>query len=102
MTRHVIGEPSAFPEGEGVGVDVDGLPVAVYRVDGQLYAVDNRCPHKGGPLYEGEVDTATCSVQCPWHGWEWDLETGRFVVDERKRLRTFEIVEEDGDVVIDV
>jgi len=102
MTRHVLGDPSEFPEGTGVGVEVDGLPIAVYRVDGEFYALSNRCPHKGGPMFEGTVDAEACSVQCPWHGWEWDLASGRFVVDERQRLRTFDVGVEGGSVVLDL
>lgn len=102
MTRHVVGEPSEFPEGVGVGVEVDGLPIAVFRVDGEFYGVQNRCPHKGGPLYRGDVNAEACSVQCPWHAWEWDLESGAFAVDDRQRLRRFEVSVEDGSVVVEL
>ena len=102
MTAHVIGSPSQFPEGQGVGVDVDGLPIAVFRIDGKLDAVQNRCPHKGGPLYRGDVDVESCAVHCPWHRWKWDLKTGRFAVDPRQRLRTFDVREEGSDVVIEL
>jgi nitrite reductase (NADH) small subunit len=60
--------------GEGRVVDVDGRSLAVFNVDGRFYAIDNTCPHRGGPLGEGDVDGTI--VVCPWHGWRWDVTTG--------------------------
>ena len=50
---------------------------ALANVDGVLHAVDNNCPHNGGPLGKGELDGR--EVVCPWHGWRWDVTSGRNV-----------------------
>ena len=55
-------------------IELGGIPVALFNVDGKLYAIGAVCPHEGGPLDEGEVDGTT--VACPWHGSVFDLETG--------------------------
>ena len=58
-------------------VEVKGKKVALFNVDGQFFALDNTCTHKGGPLAEGE-----CSgheVTCPWHGATFDVRTGEVV-----------------------
>ena len=62
-------------EGRSIRVDVGGRPVAVIHVGGRLFAVDARCPHVGGPLDRGRVTDGV--VQCPWHGSQFDLATGK-------------------------
>ncbi len=49
--------------------------VAVYNVDGELFALDGVCPHQGGPLGRGAL--AGCVVTCPWHGWQFNVRTGQ-------------------------
>ncbi len=55
-------------------VDVDGVPVALVRVDGVLHALADTCPHRGGPLSEG--DLAGPLLHCPLHAWPFDVRTG--------------------------
>ena len=102
MTRHVVGPVDDLPEGEGLGVEVDGVQVAVFAVGGEVYAVQNVCPHKEGPMYRGEVDEDDCAVYCPWHYWEFDLRTGANPVDPSQRLRTFEAGVDDGELWVEV
>lgn len=70
------------------------LAVAVFRIGDRFYAIDNRCPHKGGPLGTGPFDGAV--VTCPWHGFTVDVRTGRSPRAPGLRVRTF-AVEDDGD-----
>jgi nitrite reductase/ring-hydroxylating ferredoxin subunit len=62
-------------------IEVDDRQIAVFLAEGRVYAVDNRCPHEGNPLVEGEVlgDTLVCA----FHGWRFDLETGGCLLGER-------------------
>ena len=55
-------------------VDVRGKPIALFNVDGNFFAVDNMCTHRGGPLAEGEISGH--EVTCPWHGARFDVRTG--------------------------
>jgi nitrite reductase/ring-hydroxylating ferredoxin subunit len=48
---------------------------ALVNIGGALHAFDNNCPHNGGPLAKGEIDG--CELVCPWHGWRWDVTSGR-------------------------
>ncbi|HEX9780820.1 MAG TPA: Rieske 2Fe-2S domain-containing protein [bacterium] len=68
--------------GEGKVVDVGGRAIALFHCDGQWYATDNTCPHRGGPLGEGSVSGMT--VTCPWHGWEFDVSTGQCTLTDAK------------------
>jgi 3-phenylpropionate/trans-cinnamate dioxygenase ferredoxin component len=58
--------------------EADGRKIGVFRCDdGELYAIEDRCSHDGGPLAEGEFDAGACTVECPRHGSLFDLRTGR-------------------------
>jgi len=57
-----------------------GLQIAVFVIDDEVYAVDNRCPHEGNPLVEGEILGGT--LVCAFHGWRFDLETGACLFGE--------------------
>jgi len=93
-------------------LEVDGHRVGLYRVAGNLHALANRCPHRGAPLCAGmiatplEADGATVMlgprhsvVRCPWHKWEFDIATGRCLVDTRLRVRRY-AVHLDGENVV--
>jgi nitrite reductase (NADH) small subunit len=59
---------------------VDGkLPVAIANVDGKFYAINNTCLHRGGPLGQGTLSGKV--VTCPWHGWQYDVTTGKVVAN---------------------
>jgi 3-phenylpropionate/trans-cinnamate dioxygenase ferredoxin subunit len=66
---------SELPPGGKVLAEVDGHPIAVFNVDGQIYAIDDVCTHDGGPLAEGELDGV--EIQCPRHGARFDVRTGK-------------------------
>ncbi len=66
-----------IPEGTAQAFTVNGEFIAIARCDGQFYAVDNVCSHEYAELAEGEVDTDECTIECPLHGSQFNLETGR-------------------------
>jgi nitrite reductase/ring-hydroxylating ferredoxin subunit/uncharacterized membrane protein len=70
-------DDSEVGEGEARCAEADRTPVMVARSGGELYALSNRCSHRGGPLCEGELDGLT--VTCPWHGSRFDLRDGALV-----------------------
>src|SRR5881275_973502 len=74
LTWHRVLEPAALPEGRAVVVAVGLRSYAVSHVDGQYGALDNHCPHQGGPLGEGSIEKGW--LRCPWHGYDYDPITG--------------------------
>jgi nitrite reductase (NADH) small subunit len=74
MARVRIGTVADVPTGEGRVVEADGRTLALFNVSGRYYVIDNSCPHRGGPLGEGDLDGAV--AVCPWHAWRWDVTTG--------------------------
>jgi nitrite reductase/ring-hydroxylating ferredoxin subunit len=89
--RVVVGPVGEFEPGERRIIEAGGRSIGVFRVGDRFYAVRNRCPHQGGPLCRGHLlDDAVADapgsprisanplrIACPWHGWEYDLETGQ-------------------------
>ena len=75
---------------------VEGRELALFNVAGRYYAVDNVCPHQGGPIGEGLLEGSV--VTCPWHGWRFDVCTGKSPVIPSAAIETFACVVE-GDRV---
>jgi len=101
--RHLvrIGALEDFPEGAGRVVSAARKPIAVFNVGGRLYAVNNICPHLGGPIGAGTLAGGTV-VACPYHGMRFDLATGRSADEFGHELQTYEVVVEQGDVFVGV
>ena len=70
-----VGRVGDFPMGILKKVVVGGEDVVVGNVGGKLYAIVNKCTHRGGPLNEGELEGST--ITCPWHGGQFDITTGK-------------------------
>lgn len=75
---------------------------AVVRNDGQVYALQNRCAHKGAPIGDGIVSAARNEIICPWHRFRFDLATGRCATNAEVVIRTVPVTVVDGDVVLDI
>ena len=105
-------------EGGRVVVDVDGLEVGIFRLDGQLHAWENRCAHVGGPVCQGVMMNRvverldgerrslgddfcdTMHIVCPWHGYEYNVRTGHHPSDPGARLRRVEVEEREGEILV--
>ena len=74
--------------------------VCIANVDGKISAIDNVCLHHGGPLGQGIILHG--KVVCPWHGWEYDPQTGALGFNEKAKLAVYPLKIENGEVLIDV
>jgi nitrite reductase/ring-hydroxylating ferredoxin subunit len=86
--------------GSGKVVQAGGRLLALFNVDGAFYALDNTCLHRGGPVGEGDLEGVV--VTCPWHGFQYDVTTGRNVFDPEVGLETFTVRVSDGAVEVAV
>ncbi|GMG84822.1 Rieske (2Fe-2S) protein [Paralimibaculum aggregatum] len=91
MSKHVVGRASEIPPNARKLVSVKGRPIVIFNLDGEWFALLNRCPHQGGDLCKGrQVGLIESEVpgeyrysregefiRCPWHGWEFDIRTGK-------------------------
>jgi 3-phenylpropionate/trans-cinnamate dioxygenase ferredoxin subunit len=109
--KHVVGTIDELPPGTRKVVTVDGRSIGIFNVDGELYAVRNLCPHQGAELCAGNLHGHLDStgpgdyrysgeqlmLRCPWHGWEFDLRSGRSWFDpEKTRVRRYEVTVGNG------
>jgi nitrite reductase/ring-hydroxylating ferredoxin subunit len=75
----------------------DGNELAVFNVDGEYYAIENACPHRGAPLTEGVL----CGhiVECGLHGWQFDVRSGECLTVP-DQIRTYQVTIEDGMICV--
>jgi len=112
---HVVCAADELPPGARRIVEIDGRSIGVFNVDGDLFAINNACPHRGAPLCEGTIEGTMLPsephsyvyglhnrmIRCPWHGWEIELATGRPRFNDRPgRARVYPVAVQDGQVVV--
>ena len=88
------------PERGGLALEGQGKRLAIFRHAGSFYALDDTCPHRGGPLHEGEVEGGV--VACPWHQWRFCLDTGASPVNPLSRVNTYPTRVEGEDVFVEI
>ena len=114
-----VGNEADFPEGDRKILVVDGHEVGVFRINGGFHAFYNHCPHQGGPVCQGKIirkveenlDLDQTSrglkysedhvhIVCPWHGFEYDIETGEHPGDHNVKIRKCEVAVRGGEVFL--
>lgn len=101
MTQFVrVARASDVDEGKGLIVWAGPIKVALFRCAGVVYAIRNQCPHMGGDLGEGLLSGDV--VRCPWHGWKFNVKTGKSPEADLVAVRTFEVKIEGEDVYVAV
>ena len=91
---------SELPEGTGKAVEVNGKTVALFNVNGKVYATDNTCLHQGGPLGEGMLEDDV--VTCPWHMWQYNVKTGENLEDSMLKVDTYPVRVSGDDVEVEI
>ncbi|MDR4481520.1 MAG: Rieske 2Fe-2S domain-containing protein [Nitrospira sp.] len=84
-----VAQAEEIPPGTCRTVEIEGIFLALCNVDGIFRAVDNTCPHAGGPLGEGCMDGEI--IECPWHGWQFNVRTGERPQNPEIRVACVEV-----------
>ncbi len=92
----VVGRVSDVPRGGARAFAVGNYDVAVFNVNGELYALENCCPHQGSPIADGQLEANM--VTCPWHAWRFDVRTGKMTLGDFAFIPRF-AVHIDGDLL---
>jgi nitrite reductase/ring-hydroxylating ferredoxin subunit len=114
--RRVVCKVEDLPPGQRRAVDVDGRSICVLNVGGLLYAFRNVCPHQGASLCRGTLGATMLPsrpleyvlglenlvLRCPWHGWEFRIDTGVSLFDPKIRVKVYPVAVEDGEIVLAV
>jgi nitrite reductase/ring-hydroxylating ferredoxin subunit len=111
LTRHVVAAVDEIAPGTSKVVDVNGRAIGIFNVNGEFFALLNRCPHAGAELCKGRIVGLVQSdgvgdyqlqrqdefLRCPWHGWEFEIRTGQSWCDPKSvRARQFPVTVERG------
>lgn len=94
----LVGKETDFVDGKPIVTSVNGIDVMVVRVNGEIFACQNRCPHEDGPLGEGEMDGDV--IECPLHGWKFCVRDGSSPMFPTISIETFEVKIENGEVFV--
>lgn len=116
-TKHEIATVDELGEhGACVIEEIDGIEVAVFNINGEYHAIANFCPHQSGPLCEGDLktrivpgedgwewgyDSENKYILCPWHGWQFDVTTGRNTDDTTITVPKFDVTTQNDTVYIE-
>ncbi len=116
MARYVVATVDEIPVGGRKILSVAGRSIGIFNLNGEFFALRNRCPHQGGPLCRGRIWGALQArapgeveysrkgeiIGCAWHGWEFDIRTGQsWCSPERLRVRSYEVHVESGAALAD-
>ncbi|MFK4726053.1 nitrite reductase/ring-hydroxylating ferredoxin subunit [Bradyrhizobium niftali] len=116
MARHVVATVDDIPAGQRMLVKVGGREIGIFNVGGEYFAVSNRCPHEGASLCKGRIVGLVESsepgsyqfsrrgelLRCPWHGWEFDLRTGKsWCEPDRTKVRSYDLKVEPGGALVE-
>jgi 3-phenylpropionate/trans-cinnamate dioxygenase ferredoxin subunit len=116
VTRHVVATVDQVPPGQRLLVTVAGREIGIFNIKGEYFAVGNRCPHNGASLCKGRIVGLVEASQpgsyqfsrkgellrCPWHGWEFDLRTGKsWCEPDRTKVRSYEAKVEPGETLVE-
>jgi 3-phenylpropionate/trans-cinnamate dioxygenase ferredoxin subunit len=103
MAELTVGRVEEIPPGEVKIVRAGQLAIGVYNLNGEYYAIEDRCSHDDGPLAEGDFEPEEGVAICPRHGSRFDIRTGRpLTLPAYLPVETFEVKVEDGVVKVDV
>ena len=111
--RFEVGQADLQP-GQRRLVDVEGKSIGICYVNGDYYALHNRCPHLAGAWCAGPVTGTALPVdgyeyvygrageilRCAWHGWEFEIASGQCLSDPKMRARTYQVAVEDGHLIL--
>jgi len=101
MARFVkVALKSELGTGQRKVVDAGDECIALFNIDGNIYAIENICCHRGGPLADGPLEGTV--VKCPWHGWTFDVTTGKSPILSGAEVKSFEVKIEGDDLLVGI
>jgi nitrite reductase/ring-hydroxylating ferredoxin subunit len=94
-----VGDVAEVPPGTGKAFPLGSFDIAVFNIRGELHALENACPHQGGPIAEGWLEGPI--VTCPWHAWCFDVRSGKMTLGDFARIARFAVKVLDGGIYVD-
>ena len=98
--RIAVASTADLPPDACLSVEAEGMGIALCNLNGTIYALDNTCPHAGGPLGEGHLE-GDCIV-CPWHGWRYQVHTGARPENPDFKVDRFPVTIDGDSIVVEL
>ena len=99
MSKFVpVAQAAEIPLGQARAYVVGDREIALFNVDGTFYAIENSCPHQGGPLAEGFLDGHV--VTCPWHAWCFDVTSGAMTLGGYTSVDAFDVTVDGSTIAV--
>jgi 3-phenylpropionate/trans-cinnamate dioxygenase ferredoxin subunit len=112
--RHPVCRLEDLPPGTRRSIDLDGRAICLLNVDGVVYALRDTCPHQGASLCRGTLGSTMMPsrpreyvvglegrvLRCPWHGWEFQIDSGVSLFDPRIRVKVYPVAIEDDEIIL--
>ena len=95
-----VADLSDIPPGTAKVIAVQNVEVALFNLEGSIYAIDNMCQHAGGPLGEGKIKGD--DVICPWHGYRYHIKTGQYIKNPVMSVACYPVKVENGKISVSV
>jgi nitrite reductase/ring-hydroxylating ferredoxin subunit len=96
-----VADVKDIPVSEALVIEEQGHSIAIFNVSGNLHAMNNICPHQGGPLGEGIMDGH--NIICPLHGWQFDCRNGEAVGDGHGvSVQVYQVKTEGNDILVEI
>lgn len=95
-----VAKKSQLEAGRGTIVEVEGNSIALFSIEGKIFAIKNVCPHATGPVGEGDLEGKV--VTCPWHGWQFDVTSGANQMNPEIKVETYPVKIEGEDVLVQI
>ena len=95
-----VARKDEIPAGSIREFQIEGTTLAIANIGDKFYAINNTCLHRGGPLGQGILHGV--AVTCPWHGWQYDVTTGKLTMNQAVGVATYAIEVRGEDLWIDV
>lgn len=89
-----------IPAGTIREINLGGVEIALANVAGNIHAISNICLHRGGPLGQGTLENQV--VTCPWHGWQFDVATGKTVQNQEVGVACYPVEIRAGEIFVDL
>jgi NAD(P)H-dependent nitrite reductase small subunit len=100
MSQKILGSKSDIPDGQGKLYEVGDESIAVFRVGEKIFAIEDFCKHRGGSLSQGHLQGEL--VECPMHGWVYDISSGECLTDPKGKVKSYEVILDCEKIIIEL
>ncbi len=100
MMKTKVAKVNEIKEGQPKSITINGKEIAIFKINSQLFAIDNQCLHMGGPLSEGLLEND--NITCPLHGWQFDVKSGKCIMPGSGKLNNYKVIVDKDEIFIEI